>query len=478
MLKPPFLIHPNANIFMQYPSLFAVRLVTQLFCLFPVLVFGQQAVVFAGGGASHATGSFEYSAGEVVSDDYAHVSGVSLKLGVQQPSEFFRRQVLMGEMRYANLLQTPFTHTQLQLVRLGSVVRSVSTQSGSSWSMNGVDRGPYALGLSTSKLWGGVNATDAVFIINHFSNMLQLAGIHQRAADVDANGVINATDALQTMQRFVRLRSSLAAGDFVMSEDSLRVVEGRGSQDVPISILAVGDVNGSYVPSVQPREEWKDFERMGFLWKEGMRFSVPIYVLDSCSPAGVSLEIRLPEGIRVVNVRANDRISPGALVHASDGRDVRLAWYDLQAPLHQIGDVLCFLECEAEDTWHGGSVWQWGSACEISDRNGVVQGHLGLGMPTIADRFGDFQGLIYPNPSSDAQFLKLYLGEAMRLNARLTDAFGREVRSFQWHGTGLGWHSFALELEGVEAGHYQLEVRAMQADGSYRSQVLKLVRYR
>lgn len=450
-----------------------------IYSLFAIIEgHAQQAGVFAGGGATHATGSFQYSAGEVASDDQSHGSGVSLKLGVQQPSEFFRRQLLLGEMRYANLSQTPFTHAQLQLIRSGSVVRSAATQSGAAWSMNWVDRGPYALGLSTAKPWGGVNATDALLIINHFSNTMLLGGIQRKAADVDANGVVNATDALQTMQRFVGLRNSLAAGDFVMNKDSVRVVEGRGNQNQDVTILAVGDVNSSYVPTIQQREEWNELERIGVLWAEGKRFSVPIHLLFACSPAGVSLEIRLPEGVRVTGVRPNSRIRPGALVHASQGRDVRLAWYDLQAPQHQAGDVLCFLECEAEDTWNSGTTWQWGSASEIADHNGVVYENLRLAMPTLADRSGDFQALIYPNPSSDDQFLKVYLREEVKLNARLMDAFGREVHSYNWQGMSKGWLSFPLELENVEAGHYQLEIKATHADGSFTSQTIKLVRYR
>ncbi|MFM8959124.1 MAG: dockerin type I domain-containing protein, partial [Bacteroidota bacterium] len=108
--------------------------------------------------------------------------------------------------------------------------------------------GTYTLEYQTNKAWGGVNATDALAINRHFSNVSLLSGLFLLAADVNASNSINATDALVTARRFSNVNSTMPAGDWRFETGSLNLVSGGNYNNLLLRTLTFGDVNGSYIP--------------------------------------------------------------------------------------------------------------------------------------------------------------------------------------------------------------------------------------
>ncbi|MDP2187101.1 MAG: S8 family serine peptidase [Sphingobacteriaceae bacterium] len=112
-----------------------------------------------------------------------------------------------GQVRYANNAQTPMSNTYVIAYNaLDHTIRdAVQTDANGNYLFTNAPVGNYILRASTTKPWGGVNATDALRIARHFTSLQPLTGLRLQAADVNANNVINSTDALQVAQRFTGL---------------------------------------------------------------------------------------------------------------------------------------------------------------------------------------------------------------------------------------------------------------------------------
>jgi hypothetical protein len=74
-----------------------------------------------------------------------------------------------------------------------------------------------------------------------------LSGIREKAADVNASGYINSTDALLCLKRFVGMISTFPAGDFVYLPESV-VIGNSNNINFDIQILNTGDTDGSLNP--------------------------------------------------------------------------------------------------------------------------------------------------------------------------------------------------------------------------------------
>lgn len=157
---------------------------------------------------------------------------------------------LGGQVNYFNTAQTPMTLSSLQLWQGQQLRYTAAVQSNGSFDIPQTDPGLYTLRIQTSKPWGGVNATDALLVSRHFTNLLVLGGLNYKAADVNGSGLLNSTDALNISRRFAVITSGFSVGDWALSVDSISLGT-RGTRDtLYLGVLCYGDVNGSYSPSL------------------------------------------------------------------------------------------------------------------------------------------------------------------------------------------------------------------------------------
>jgi hypothetical protein len=160
---------------------------------------------------------------------------------------------MAGQVRYFNTAQTPMTNTTLQLWQGQQLRYSAAVQSNGIYDIPQTDPGVYTLKIQTAKPWGGVNATDALFVSRHFTNLITLTGLNFRAADVNGSTQLNSTDALNISRRFAVLVNSYSVGDWALGQDSV-VLGTTGNRDtLNLNVLCYGDVNGSYIPPTNLR---------------------------------------------------------------------------------------------------------------------------------------------------------------------------------------------------------------------------------
>lgn len=107
--------------------------------------------------------------------------------------------------------------------------------------------GDYTIFANPEVPWGGVNSTDALGILRHYIGLNTLSGITLEAADVNGSGHVNATDALNAVQRFAQHIQSFPASDWISEVTSIT----HAGSDTHVALQAIcrGDVDLSWSPA-------------------------------------------------------------------------------------------------------------------------------------------------------------------------------------------------------------------------------------
>jgi hypothetical protein len=163
---------------------------------------------------------------------------------------------LTGKLYYPNTSSTPLAGINMRLVHInGTPVtlptngtgNNVGTNAVGDYRFSKVPIGNYYIEPDIKLPHGGlVSGVDAFIVPQFFAKILTLSGLAQRAADVNADGFINAADALLIEQRAVGDVAFFPAGDWVADREPIELM----NEDIIRMIRAVctGDLDSSYVP--------------------------------------------------------------------------------------------------------------------------------------------------------------------------------------------------------------------------------------
>jgi hypothetical protein len=371
---------------------------------------------------------------------------------------------LAGLVTYANSGSTPMANAVVVLNQSGSEVGRDTTDASGSYSISSLTSGTYDVQVIPNTPWGGVNATDAVTILRSFSGAAPLSGLRLAVADVNGSSSVNSTDALNALNRFTGALTSYNVGDYAADVSSYAVT---GTETLNVSMLCYGDVNGSYQPTGGfVRTTWRSLDQQGVL-RVGATgsYEVPLYASRQVQPGAVSLELALPEGVRLLGVRASEALDAQQVVYHQQGNRVRIAWIDESGAELRTGEALAYLMVEGDAR----GVWRWSSEVELANVLGEVQAGVELRMPKLTQGFEALAVSIYPNPGQGMRTLEMSLGESMRVVVRVTDALGRVVYAREGLHYGTGTHKLELNMEGWPAGSYQVQVLGETAEGSVQN---------
>jgi hypothetical protein len=442
---------------------------------------GQQAIVPTGGDARLVgTGqgpTVSYSVGQV-SAGYSGNSGFQFNAGVQQPVEWLNAgAVVNGQLRYLNSVATPMTNSQIRLMQGSQMLHNVPTGSAGTFTIPAVASGAYSVVMSTSKPWGGVNATDALLISRHFTVVSPLSGLALLAADVNASGLVNSSDALLVGRRSTQVLNSFAAGDWMWTPTAAQI--GSLGATLDVRTLCVGDVNGSYVPNTNQRMEMQSIVTRGELEMPMVATLSPVEVFlagEEVEMGALTLELELPRGLELHGVEMASGDAGGELIYNRVGDRLLVAWYSVEGWQRKGGDALLRLFVRGRDLGE----WKWGGISELADRQGDVIPQWGLTMPRLVwprPQGAEFSANVYPNPARGMRTLSYELPSAGEVSLQLTDAAGRVVWQQAYGYERAGLYEEPLNLASMAAGSYRLEVK-FRSGQEMTSRVLHLVEYR
>jgi hypothetical protein len=304
---------------------------------------------------------------------------------------------------------------------------STTTNNVGDYSFSGYSNGFYRVKAAPNLTWGGVNATDALAIVRHYTNYVLLQGFRLQAADVNGSNNVNNTDALLITRRYSNLVPTFNVGAW-LSENP--IVQANGQTITQnIQTLCYGDVNGSYNP-VQTRLAPKiSFVELGTLSAPNNRFHLPIYSLDNQELGAISLAMVLPKGTRVLKVHS--KIPEGIMEYGQWEDELRIGWFTQNQFAVKEGEILFEIElCMDGDTKEfGPSDIEVRGLSELANFWATPYDMARLGVPSVKIWNKSSEDLIiWPNPTNENARLRLTTSEpVLSCSLRVLDAVGREV---------------------------------------------------
>jgi hypothetical protein len=293
-------------------------------------------------------------------------------------------------------------------------------------------------------------------VARHHSSIMFLSGLRLVAADVNASSSVNSSDALQILQRGIRIINQFAAGDWVSEQAS--VIVGSAGVNQNVRMLGYGDVNASAYPPIQ-RLSPPSFRLLNRkVTAQEDYFVAQIRSSEAISLGALTLSMQLPEGVRVLAVRRIG-LTGGQLEYHQEGRLLHIGWYQVHGTELSSNEVLFELVTNV-DLSGLASDWNLLAESELADREGSVlnRGRLELTLPASSSAEYLSVGQVYPNPSQGNAQIDLQLMRATELTMRIWDAAGRMVQEPQAYRLSPGTHKLAVE--GLAAGHYRVELIA------------------
>ncbi|MHC1707804.1 MAG: HYR domain-containing protein [Bacteroidales bacterium] len=330
---------------------------------------------------------------------------------------------ITGRMTYGNDIASPMNNSVVTLVQDNDVVATTTTDDNGDFIFTDIDAGTYQVSGDVTKPWGGGNATDALMILRHFTQMEVLYNLPKYAADVNGNGYINSLDALLVSKRFIQSINEFPAGDWVTDNMSVTV---NGNTNADFLALCFGDVNGSYVPPTVKIPATVNLNNSGMIYINSFEeFELPVKVASELTTGAVSMVINYPANLfEVTNVMMAD---PNMMYTVNNGT-IRLAWYTTDKLTLSTNEALVTLKLKAKDLSHVTSevALTLDGVSEIADETGRVL-QVDLTMPKLSLATQQASVNVYPNPFQNRTEFSYTLPEQANVNIRVYDMLGNEV---------------------------------------------------
>ncbi|MEI7982518.1 MAG: T9SS type A sorting domain-containing protein, partial [Bacteroidota bacterium] len=389
---------------------------------------------------------------------------------------------LSGAVKYANTASSSMNNATLKIKTIGNTeVGSAVTNSSGAFAFARVKSGSYHLTIAPAEPWGGVNSTDALLILFHFSHISLLNSIKLAAADVNNSGFVNATDALLVMKRFVGQIPAFPSGDAFMEIDTLMVNGNQVTNN--LKMIWFGDVNGSFIPSVKKSLTSVILSQEGTLYAPSFtEFDLPVKIKKDHDIGAISLGFYYPQeffeikGVELKNGSTNFNYS------AADGL-FRMAWCDLEAMSIHDQETMITLKMKSLNLEGLPSDQLFGifENSELADNTGAILEGIVLTMPEIksssngTNEISDEFGLkVYPNPFSDQCLIDFTLTRESKIKISLFNYAGEQMKQIDEAIYPKGSHQVRLNSPNLTPGLYLLKIQ-ITANDQACSGIMKVV---
>lgn len=404
-----------------------------------------------------------------VSDFYGCTDNDEIVVSVGPPAG----TTLTGTLTYDNAFHPVMNASTVYLKQGNTLIAETTTDASGNYSLSGIPAGYYTLTASSTKAWGGVNATDAMWVLKHFAQVSFLSGLPLTSANINADGSINAIDGLLIAQRFVGNISSFVMGDWV-SESHYLYLDGVNPVTQNLMLLCNGDVDRSYNPPALLKPAVQIISDGILPAEPDAAVLIPVRMKTACKAGAVSLVINLPESVEVTDVTAG-RPEMGEVIWNISGNQLRIAWYSTTGLTFALNDQLFVLNARVQTA--DAFDFSVGSESVIADENGQDIEDAVLGLPKLSFAGSGMSGLSFsnePNPFRDQTTLNYQLAEDAKVSISVFNPLGEVVLSKNLGTQKSGTHSFLLQTGDLPAGMYQCSLTLSSGTGE-QSQTIKLI---
>ncbi len=331
--------------------------------------------------------------------------------------------------------------------------------------------------VSNSANWGGVNATDALWVLRHFTHLDTLPDRMQTAADVNASKTVNGTDAMLIMQRYTQLINSFPAGDYLYYLADFSIGEDTFYQD--LRFIWIGDVNGSYTPSGSKSLYLAESDKE-LLVEAGSEISVPVRISSPASLGAVSLQFSYPvHQLEWQSCQFGVENQP-VVVNEENG-SLRFAWTNTEPIDLEGDDVLLSLQFKVLPGTEGEPILLTLDAnSELANSEAEVL-YVDLEMPSLryawevsVDEWnadGIASCVAYPNPTRDRLNFSFDLHQEGEVELAIYNALGQELVVQSLGKRVAGEHQAEVNLDHLSEGIYTYRLLLIHAnESSYQTE--------
>ncbi|NBW32957.1 MAG: T9SS C-terminal target domain-containing protein [Cytophagia bacterium] len=412
-------------------------------------LFAQSGTSTAGKDLSNSGVQWSFTLGQPFHLGLGSGTQAHLNQGIQQT---YQDNKVLGFLRYDNTAQTALTNCQVRLLNnQAAVVASTITNASGAYEISQFPDGVYTLGATTTKPWGGVNATDALRVRQFFTGTAPLVGLRLKAGDVNNTNSVNSNDALLITRRFSNLVTSFNVGDWAFEAPTL-TANGQ-TQTLDFKGLIYGDVNASYVPSNLRQPVRLVMEYNALVSEESNGTWVPVTTGFEGPVSALSLVAGIPAGLEILDVRSS--LPPGDLSWSCHAGEFRLGWSDVVGIVPVKGQPLfeILLRGSSEAPWVPRDL------SEMAGPDGEPYPMADLRLPKVISKSGSWQAGLYPNPAGEFSTLDLHFTSGVdHVNLVVYDSRGRLVWALNRDGVPSGLTRIELPVEQWSEGRYMVRV--------------------
>jgi len=399
----------------------------------------------------------------------------------QVPSLHAANTLLGGTLKYANAGANPMKNAAMAVKDFtGANIVSATSNASGAFTLPAFASGSYRMTITPSNPWGGVNATDALAILNHFAMIAPLTGMKYAAADVNYSHWVNGTDALLVMKRYSGLITSFPVGDYLYDSDTLIMNGGNATND--IVMLCFGDVNASYSPAKKSSSSL-DLVYEGTLQVGSFgAYTLPVKVKTGMKAGAISLGFYYPEEYMEIT---GAKLANGTNDFSWSSYDglFRMGWCDLN-PLELKDDgVVVVLTIKTKDvsSLASGIHLELYEDCEFADALAVPNDWEVISIPEIISGVNgvgihtdSFRLTVAPNPVKDHCIVTLNLTAETSARLIILNQTGSEVLSMVKDNMKPGEHQLKMNTANLSSGLYFLKAELTE-HGQKRFETIKLV---
>ncbi len=377
---------------------------------------------------------------------------------------------LKGTIKYNrnNLSHTPLSGVTVRLKDGASVLASTTTDATGYYEFFTVDGSTNTIEISTDMAWGGGNSTDALAIqrrqLGNYPTFYAPGNFdfafRDKAGDANANGWVNATDALLVKRRAIQLVTSFTAGDWAFwnqTDNAFFTNTSAGTatiaythtvaKELNILAMAYGDVNASYtvVPSAKTMTAVNGKEVMDV--SKNKVISLPVRINTDTEIGAVTLFMKYAD--RLITVKGLKTTIPGLIYNIADGY-INVAWSGVEANSLPTDGTIFTLVLEANQ-----SVYQWDALFSIDSRTQVADLYCNVldnvtfeiaRLNTKSEEYNvnfaeDFSVNCYPNPVKENMTISYALPVDGKVSITVVNSMGEKVLELFNQDQVMGTHS-------------------------------------
>lgn len=385
--------------------------------------------------------------------------------------------IMSGTLKYFNVTETPIGNASMVVHTFASdPIASTTTNSQGVYSFNRYISGNYKLSINPNSGWGGVNATDALLILNHFAQIDTLSGMRLAAADVNASSSVNATDAMFVLKRFAGMINSFPSGDFLFHTENMSI---NGDQvNNNIKMLCFGDVNSSYIPSnLKSSSINLDYEGILSL-SSFTEFDLPIVVSNNINTGALSLGFSYSDDfLEVLNVELP--MGSSNLFYTAQNGILKIAWCDLNSMNILSDSAIVIIKMKTKDLSNLNGSMNISLFGENELADALAQPLTGITLKTkniqsiitnITDQKENSNFSVFPNPANEVANIKFEIAEYGSAKITLYNALGAQITTLLDAIFEPGTHQIEVQTQSLSKGIYYLRLESNQS-----TSVLKLV---